>query len=67
MKRIQITPRAGRRPVFPGTNRPVPAEGVEVNLETYWLRCERDGAIEIHDPQKATRAKRGTTAPADKE
>ena len=53
MKRVFIKPCEGRRPVFCRSSNPVPLEGVEVNLDTYWIHRERDGDITISEPQKA--------------
>lgn len=67
MKRVFIKPCEGRRPVFCRTSIPLSDEGAEVNLDTYWIRRERDGDITISEPRKAkassARKPRGNTAP----
>ncbi len=45
---LLVKPKAGKRVLVPGSYKPLPAEGMEIEcVDTYWFRRERDGDVSI--------------------
>lgn len=49
-KIVQVTPKNGARVLDPVTCKPIPENGVPVELSTYWKRRELDGEVTITEP-----------------
>ncbi len=58
---VTVRPVGKARVLHPATFQPVPAEGVQVALSSYWRRRITEGALEI------VTAKRGAKSKAAKE
>jgi hypothetical protein len=54
---IRLKPRAGLLVPYPGTNKPLPAEGANVTDSTYWRRRLRDGDVEVVSSPSASNPK----------
>ncbi|MDP1673373.1 MAG: DUF2635 domain-containing protein [Burkholderiales bacterium] len=44
-QKLFVKPAAGRRVLDPATRKALPAEGAEVERNTYWLRRLREGDV----------------------
>lgn len=46
-----VAPRNGMIVINPATGKALPADGADVELNTYWFRRHKDGDIELKDAE----------------
>lgn len=59
-----VTPNRGLKVHNPATGKPLPAEGCEVEWNTWWIRRERHGEVTVGKPKP--KAKKVTSKSTDR-